>query len=238
MSSAKPGACEAFIIDRKFSNSRAAGHVKRNDAKNAHKADEWRGPIKFGKERKERGIEVYGVYASTVIQAVHDLTRALQEAAAYGKVRVLRFYGHGGAGVQNVGGGDSFKHNSTLLKLDAAGHLLHGHALRSLRGAIDKSVGRIELHGCEVAKGGPGEKFLEKMAAFFQVPVMAAPVKQHSLTAGQASFSQGFLYTAFPGKKGLFKQRIKDYTLDGSSTKAPEKDRAPQKTQEYKSAFG
>jgi hypothetical protein len=235
MTRARHDLCEAFIIDRAFDHSRMAG--KKEHGKK-HQAD-WRGPRHFAEERRQAGKVVHIVYATSVAQAIHGLIHQLQGDRRAGKIHVLRFYGHGCPGEQNVGGNRDFSHNATLIRLDEQGHVLHHHFLLSLRKFLDPSASHVELHGCSVGHGGAGHALLVKLANVFLVPVLAAPQVQHSTTVGQATLSQGYLYAAFPGKTHLFKQKVNDYTLDRGASKPPDTNSASgPHAAEYHSAFG
>jgi hypothetical protein len=231
MSNARHGSCEAFIIDRGFDHSRNADQ---------HHGD-WRGPRQFAEERRKAGKAVHVVYATSVSQAVHCLLHQVHRDRRHGMIRVLRFFGHGAPGIQNVGGNRDFTNDATLIKV-VGGHVLHRHLLAHLRKLLNPQSSRVELHGCSVAEGGergPGHALLVKLATLFNVPVLAAAVVQHSLTTGQATFAQGKMYAAIPGKPHLFEQDVEDYTLDNGASKPPDTSHATgPHAEEWHSAFG
>jgi hypothetical protein len=217
MSSHHHAACEAFIIDKKLDHSRQQNK----------KHDDWRGPRHFVEQLKKAKKPCHEVYATTVKQGVHDLIKELHHDKRAGKICVLRFYGHGGCGVQNVGGGRNFHDPNTLIELDKDGHLRHQTDLALLRRFFDpRAHPRVELHGCWVASGRKGHALLVKLAKVFGVMVIAAPIDQHSHSIEQAKHPQGSWVAAIPGKDQLWTYisdaYARSFTLDGGASKAPQ----------------
>jgi hypothetical protein len=198
---------EAFIIDQAFDKSRQA--VTRGK----HKHGDQRGPRHFAGQERKTGRATVVVYATSVAQGVYHTLYKSKHHQRGGKIRVLRFYGHGAPGAQIVGGNTSLDDKHKVIDLDEQGKVRWGHALSLFRKFLDPDVSRVELHGCQVAQGDAGHDLLVGLANVFLVPVLAAPVKQHSLSVLQASFAQGYVYAAFPGRSELLEQKIDDDTL-------------------------
>lgn len=198
---------DAFIVDQAFDKSRQAvthGH---------HKHGDQRGPRHYAEQVQKSGRPTHVVYATSVAHGVYHTLYKSKHHQRGGKIRVLRFYGHGAPGAQIVGGNTSIDDKAKVIDLDGQGDVRWGHALALFRKFLDPDVSRVELHGCQVAHGEAGHDLLVSLANVFLVPVLAAPVKQHSLSTQQASFAHGWVYAAFPGRSQLLKQKIEDDTL-------------------------
>ena len=103
---------------------------------------------------------------------------------------------------------------SKVLEVDGSGLVRHRQMLLLLRELFDRNASRVELHGCLVGKGHAGKELLLGLADIFLVPVLASGASQLSTSAGAASFFEGNVYAALPGRKNLFKQKIRDYSLE------------------------
>jgi hypothetical protein len=194
-----------FVIDAAFDKER-------------HKRGYY-GPRKLAAKLAKKG-RVDVVLATTVKRAINAVVRGRpSDHGKPPKIRLLRFYGHGGPGVQNVGGNHNFNNDDTLLKV-VDGELLHYDSLVQLKPLFTRHA-RIELHGCQAGadegiqeqkdsngkvvansvtdKRGRHGELLVRMANDLNVEVRAATLIQHSRTAHEADVPQGATVFAKPG---------------------------------------
>jgi hypothetical protein len=198
---------DAFIIDRTFDQSR------RPVTHGRHKHGDQRGPRHFAEQEHHAGQAVHVVYATSVVHGVYHTLYKSKHHHRAGKIRVLRFYGHGAPGAQIVGGNRDLSDKAKVIDLTEQGDVRHGHALALFRKYLDPDESRVELHGCRVARGEAGHDLLVGLANVFQVPVLAAPVGQHSDSAKEAAFAQRWVYAAVPGCLQLIEQNLNGDTL-------------------------
>lgn len=136
---------------------------------------------------------------STVIKipplahGVERMVAAVLKQTKAGGVNVLRIWGHGFDGTQEVGGGcsqDSWKYNGaiSLEHLDKIAGVL-----ASLGSRFHSQSSRLELKGCRVAKDDDGKELLVKLARLIGVRVLAACEAQWSFDW------DGPVYQATPG---------------------------------------
>jgi hypothetical protein len=113
-------------------------------------------------------------------------------------LNVLRFWGHGEAGMQNVSGaryGDRWAYGGSI---DINHFDVAGHYLEELKPRFYNAKSRIELRGCRVAAGGDGRRLMLAIAKSVGVRVLAGSDAQADLDWTNA------VYQAEPD--GTFKQ--------------------------------
>jgi hypothetical protein len=155
------------------------------------------GPRALAQKLRQQGKLVQEIYAFCVVDAILQIMRdSVRQVDLNMKVDLLRFYGHGTYGVQNVGGNRNLSQVETLLAV-RNGKLLHQSSLRLLQ-SLMTATSRVELHGCKVG-GGQGGELLVRMANVLGVEISAAAVNQVSVSARNASQFEGAVYYARPG---------------------------------------
>jgi hypothetical protein len=107
---------------------------------------------------------------------VAQMVTSVQNALSGGKIDVLRIWGHGGPGIQNVSGGTSG---------DAAANDFAGVTVDNLnQSGLDQlaslfaSGGWMELRGCSVGADDAGQALLLGIANLVGVPVYGGEVTQ------------------------------------------------------------
>jgi hypothetical protein len=136
-------------------------------------------------------IVLYGM-CGAVEHIVHQI---IKRAGFPGRIKLLRFHGHGAPGAMNVAAGreDYDVHHSGFSTAN----------LSSTTGPLSKLTpyfgprGRVELHGCKVAMGPEGQKLLRRLAKIWGVPVTAGTENQLGGGADQFTF-EGPVHTAMP----------------------------------------
>ena len=116
-------------------------------------------------------LQFYGM-SNGVAQMVSDIKNAL----ASDQIDVLRIWGHGGPGLQNVTAGDS----GSSANADFSGLTVDNYqqvGIDGLTGLFTQS-GWLELRGCSVGDGDPGQTLLTGLAALLGVNVYAGDVTQ------------------------------------------------------------
>ena len=116
-------------------------------------------------------LQFYGM-SNGVAQMVSDIKNALAD----GQIDVLRIWGHGGPGLQNVtAGAAGGSANADFSGLTQDNYDKVG--IDGLTGLFTQG-GWIELRGCSVGDGDPGKKLLTGLAALLSVDVYAGDVTQ------------------------------------------------------------
>jgi Domain of unknown function (DUF4347) len=123
---------------------------------------------------KSLRLIMYGM-SNGVAQVITEITRR----APIGAVNVLRIWSHGRAGGQTFTGGHGGEAyrvahwtGISVANIDALAPTLSELA------PYFSPHGRVELRGCEVASGAEGEQLLLRLAAIWQVPVLAGSATQ------------------------------------------------------------
>jgi Domain of unknown function (DUF4347) len=119
----------------------------------------------------------------------------ISRARGHRQIVLLRFHGHGAPGMMNFGAGTEahFEHQSGV-SVGNFGSVASELARLKLFFAPH---GRVELHGCNVAQGNQGEKFIRNLALLWGVPVSAGIASQYGGGAAQFQF-EGRVHTARP----------------------------------------
>ena len=143
-----------------------------------------------------------------------------------GSVVLVRFIGHGAAGIQAIGmgrgvpeifGDDVVKKNGKIKLTDEQNEiskLVHRYSTISgsekglkyvqkylaLLVPVFSPFGSIEFHGCHISAGKEGLKFLREISDLIQVPVSASTATQHM---GHNKRFSGPIRSAFPGGTDL-----------------------------------
>jgi hypothetical protein len=108
-----------------------------------------------------------------VSEAVSGILRRLDRKH---KITVLRFFGHGTPGLQAVGGDEAPDQDQCIGYVDGGPGFLGGSQLLHLRAHFARATlwrsPRIELHGCEVAKGTEGDNLLFTLCNLLEVRVL------------------------------------------------------------------
>jgi hypothetical protein len=149
-----------------------------------------------------------------------DIANRVQQAArGAGSVVLLRFFGHGAAGVMAFSDGTGVirwqetvgkkikKHvryideNIELSSLTPETFPKVQLALGRLT-PVFSEFGSVEMHGCKVARDAGGRRLLQRLADLWRVPVTAG---RRTQTAGGTSTFQfeGPIFTACPGGRSL-----------------------------------
>lgn len=119
-------------------------------------------------------LQFYGM-SNGVAQMVSDIKKALAD----GQIDVLRIWGHGGPGLQNVtAGADGSSANADFSGLTQDNYDKVG--IDGLTGLFAQGAS-IELRGCSVGDGDPGKKLLTGLAAMLGVDVYAGDVTQYTV---------------------------------------------------------
>ena len=122
------------------------------------------------------------------------LATILQQSVRYRGVVLMRFFGHGSPGVMHVTGEDP-------ISLEGFAKIAPNLARLTPRFA---RFGSVEMHGCQVARGGKGKLLLQRLAALWGVPVTAAEGTQYdSGSMKEAVRFEGRTFTAFPRSGNL-----------------------------------
>jgi hypothetical protein len=116
-------------------------------------------------------IQIYGM-SNGVAQMVTDIKNAL----AGGQIDVLRIWGHGGPGLQNVTAGAS----GSSANADFSGLTQDNYKTVGIDGLTGQFTadGWVELRGCSVGAGDPGKQLLTGLASLLGVNVYAGDVTQ------------------------------------------------------------
>lgn len=116
-------------------------------------------------------LQFYGM-SNGVAQMVADIKNALGGE----QIDVLRIWGHGGPGLQNVTAGAS----GDSANADFSGLTAENYASVGLDGlsGLFSADGSIELRGCSVGAGDEGKALLTGVASLLNVNVYAGDVTQ------------------------------------------------------------
>lgn len=116
-------------------------------------------------------LQFYGM-SNGVAQMVTDIKNAL----AGGQIDVLRIWGHGGPGLQNITAGTS----GSSANADFSGLTQDNYKTVGIDGLSGQftSTGWLELRGCSVGADDPGKQLLTGLAALLGVNVYAGDVTQ------------------------------------------------------------
>ena len=136
-------------------------------------------------------ITLYGQSNSTATMVQAIIQRALRPR----RIALLRIYGHGSAGSQNISAGEeALDEHLTSLDTSTLGWSLP--QLQQLARCF-APWGAVELRGCHVGAGASGHSLVKRIAGAVQVPVTAGKHMQYSgLTKSFAI--QGPITTGFP----------------------------------------
>lgn len=143
----------------------------------------------------EVGATTYGVRDA--------IRKVIDRAGNPGTLILLRFYGHGESGWQGISYGTGF-HN-----YDDETSALWYKTLKSMEKNIRRLNSHlgiytsIQLHGCQVAKWKRGERFVQRLADIWGVPVSAAKKDQYGSNAIDTFEFEGPVFNAFPKGKNL-----------------------------------
>lgn len=150
--------------------------------------------IKGVKEAGGDPIVVYGM--SNALAFVVD--EVIGRAGLYGSIELLRFHGHGAPGLMGIAGGKWSEMSRHVSDFGPRRRRLAGRTLAEL-GPYFAPHGRIELHGCEVAKGHDGRGLIRWIANAVGVPVSAAVRSQFDSGWGPDTYRfEGPVLTARP----------------------------------------
>jgi hypothetical protein len=123
---------------------------------------------------KSLRMMMYGM-SNGVAQVISEIT----SRAPLGAVNVLRIWSHGRGGGQTFTGG----HGGEAYRIAhwTGISVANIEALAPTLSELSPYLsphGRVELRGCEVASGADGEQLLLRLAAIWQVPVLAGSATQ------------------------------------------------------------
>jgi hypothetical protein len=132
-------------------------------------------------------------YAMTrgVVRLIHDLVSRHPPCS----VSLLRFHGHGRAGVMAVSGS---RESSGAIRAEHFDLFPEARAVFRLLGTIMKRYGSIEFHGCRTGYGDAGRRLLMSMANSCQVPVTASAALTFQYGGPCADRFEGQTLTVFP----------------------------------------
>ena len=160
-----------------------------------------------GSLRRALGIHPGAIQTVTVIEFVEKiLSTVLLSPIKRGNIDLLRVFGHGADGEQNVGGGfDHVAVEAGTKKPDIApdadcciymvnGALNKRGYLQTLRGIFSPD-GAVQLHGCYAGRGSEGRTLCLELARLWNVPVSAAYGLQFP---DRADSYEGMFITATP----------------------------------------
>jgi len=136
-------------------------------------------------------LVMYGMSAAVE----HMVNQVKIRAVRHGSISLLRFHGHGAPGMMNIAAGKEahFQHHSGISNSN----------IESMKGTLDQlkpffsDRARVELHGCNVAKGASGQKLLKDLAKIWGVLVSAGVDSQYGGVGKQFKF-EGPVHTAMP----------------------------------------
>lgn len=125
-----------------------------------------------------------GVRVYSVLDMVIKVSSQVQNE----KISRLVICGHGMPGMQGVGCGQEFSHNTVdkCLYVDSSTNRLIGKAeiyLPTLRAKFEPNA-IVSLNGCETGFGSDGDRLLKRLAAILGVKVEAGAVKSQYLVPG------------------------------------------------------
>ncbi|MEO0669738.1 MAG: DUF4347 domain-containing protein [Pseudomonadota bacterium] len=142
-----------------------------------------------------------GGMSNGVGQMVTEITRLVSNPPK--KVRLLRIFSHGGEGVMAVSmgnGADPGYKPENRASIDVNNFSLIKADLAKLKDHFSANA-LVELHGCSVGGGTPGDKLLQSLADLWGVRVKAGTMVQFSGNAGNQVKFEGPTKTASPGGK-------------------------------------
>ena len=129
--------------------------------------------------------------------AVEDVVYKIKNRAGqHHVITLLRFHGHGAPGMMNIAAGkdNSFVHHSGISN---SNFQATKGTLSELKPFFSQHKARVELHGCNVAKGSKGELLIKNLAKVWGVPVSAGVKTQYGGVGNQFKF-EGLVQTADP----------------------------------------
>lgn len=151
--------------------------------------------------------------------------RIINRSAGAGSLVLLRFIGHGSAGLMAVStgiggyrtdegepvsfGAAEQQASITSDNLDAVGPIL-----RQLRPFMSP-VGSVELHGCNIARGNDGARLMGRLANLWKVPVSAGLGSQRVGGLSKTLRMEGAVVTVYPGGSALTDWARRHQTLPG-----------------------
>ncbi len=123
-------------------------------------------------ERTEAGTTVIQIPA--IRGGLAFMVDSILRRTGYHEMNVLRIWGHGAKGLQNISANRSDEGWVTGGSLDVRHFELSASLMAKLRPKFYSSKSRIELRGCQVAQGDEGKGLMLKLARTVGVRVMAA----------------------------------------------------------------
>jgi len=123
-------------------------------------------------ERTEAGTTLIQIPA--IQGGLTVMVNAILKRASSKEINVLRIWGHGAKGLQNIAANQSDEGWKTGGSLDVRHFELSASLMAKLRPKFYSSKSRIELRGCRVALGNEGKTLMMKLAKTVGVRVMAA----------------------------------------------------------------
>ena len=151
---------------------------------------------------------VVGAMCNGVSEAVRQIVQRVGNGS---NLLLLRFHGHGAAGIQGVTDGTGEFENKRGEKVNVYSDELSSIASDNLKNLLpDLKKLRtvfgiytcVEMHGCKVAKGQKGRNFIKILANRWEVPVSAGIIDQLGGLKSAFRF-EGRVFTAFPHGKNF-----------------------------------
>jgi hypothetical protein len=121
---------------------------------------------------RENGSKIIQVPA--ILGGLKYMVEQILRRTTYHEINVLRIWGHGMNGVQNIAAAQSDGGWITGGSLDIHHFELSAALMASLHPKFYSSKSRIELRGCRVARGADGRALMIRLARTVGVRVMAA----------------------------------------------------------------
>ncbi len=112
------------------------------------------------------------------MNSVGQFVRSVENRLGAGSLNRLRIFGHGGSGVQVLGGGRRPPHWYNVIQV-VGDSVTGADELQRLKSRF-AARGWAELHGCSVAHGEPGRQLLTRLAHLWGVPVAGGTVIQNT----------------------------------------------------------
>ena len=159
-------------------------------------------------------IIMYGM-SNAVASAIDEVCN---RAGGSGRIAMVRFYSHGGPGLQNVASG----HDGGNLGHLSGISVQHFPAMRAQferLGDVLAPFGCIDLMGCSVGDGAMGQTLLEGVAEAANRPAEAAYQTQYSQDVGYTVFNfEGPVRQCYPGRRSAtaWGQRVTSWMAAGT----------------------
>jgi hypothetical protein len=132
------------------------------------------------------------------------VTEIRARARGQQSIMMLRFHGHGGAGLVAISAGS--RHSTGGIDGIAAQAVITLSLLQTLTpvltqiGPLMHNFGFVELHSCRIAQGSTGMQFVKQLANVIHAPVRAGTSKQQMTTVYTLV---GQTFSGFPGNVSL-----------------------------------